>query len=205
MSCVANESSTDCATQHYVLYTDTSSELPVPRWSFVLRGTDGSQRFWASDDEPNVQGERLELLAVVRGLEAVEHPSRITLVTPSRYVDRGLNHGLEQWRSMDWQWEYYGRMVQIKDHDLWQRLDRATQIHDVQCRRWRVDAAHRPLGGPHQSAGDTASKPHVWPGVSRRIRRGKLRLRRWSIERTVALWLAAAQLGTGLLPSPWLE
>lgn len=59
-------------------------------WRFVLRGDDGSAMLVAEDVEPDIQGERLELLSVVRGLEALEQPSRVTLMTPSVYVREGI-------------------------------------------------------------------------------------------------------------------
>ena len=48
------------------------------------------RRMEVKSAEPQTHGERLELLAVVRGLEGLEQPSRVTLVTSSRYVSRGL-------------------------------------------------------------------------------------------------------------------
>src|SRR4051812_23330141 len=75
------------------------------RWRFVLRTPGGDTSLEAADDEPEATSERLELLAVVRGLEALDEPSHVTLVTGSRYLRRGLEYGLAQWRENDWQWE----------------------------------------------------------------------------------------------------
>jgi ribonuclease HI len=138
----------DQRSPHYLLFahTDTSGELP--RWRVVLTAPGGAQVFEASDSEPAALGERLELLAVVRGLEALDQPSRITLVTSSRYVRRGLAYGLQEWRKNGWSWEWYGQMVPVKNRDLWQRLDGALKIHRVECRRWRLDAAHDVLDRP---------------------------------------------------------
>ena len=83
--------------------------------------------------------QRLELLAVVRGLEALAQPSRVTLVTPSRYVNRGLAYGLAEWRANGWQWEHFGQMVPVKNRDLWQRVDRALAIHEVECFAWNAE------------------------------------------------------------------
>lgn len=105
----------------------------------MLESVDGERKMEAADAEPEHAGERLELLAVVRGLEALEQPSRVTLVTPSRYVVHGLRFGLEQWRDNDWQWERFGELTSIKNRDLWQRLDRALQIHQIDCRTWEWD------------------------------------------------------------------
>ena len=97
----------------------------------------------ATDCEPIACRERLELLALVRGLEAIDQPARVTLVTNSRYVNRGLKHGLAEWRADDWQWERFGQLVPVRDHDLWRRVDRALQFHELDCRMWHFDESRR--------------------------------------------------------------
>ena len=78
--------------------------------------------------------------AIVRGLEALDQPSRVTLFTASRYVARGLRFGLESWRESDWQWERFGQMQPVKNADLWQRIDQAMRFHQVDVRTPRYDA-----------------------------------------------------------------
>ena len=143
---------------HFLLFSESTRTSNRGQWRFVLQSVDGTDQLEASDSEPNVRGERLELLAVVRGLEALPQPSRVTLVTPSRYVNRGLNYGLAEWRTNDWQWEHFGEMAPIKNRDLWQRIDRALEFHSIDCRLWRFDSpegpakageTHSPLAGPH--------------------------------------------------------
>lgn len=117
----------------------------VGQWRFVLESLDGDVVLEATDDERDGDASRLELLAVVRGLEALDQPSRVTLLTPSRYVTHGIRYGLDEWRENDWQWERFGEMERIKNWDLWQRIDRAMSFHEVDCRVWRFDAAaHNP-------------------------------------------------------------
>ena len=132
------------ATQpHCLLFSEAdSSNRPLGRWHFLLESIEGQTLVEASDEEPGVHGERLELLAVVRGLEALDQPSRVTLVTSSRHVSRGLRCGLEEWRNNSWRWERDGRLVPIKNRDLWQRIDGALKFHHVECRSWRIDPAH---------------------------------------------------------------
>lgn len=136
---------------HYLLFsaaaaerrragTDVGEHGPASgNWEFVLESFDGTSRMTVTEEEQDVTGQRLELLAVVRGLEALDQPSRVTLMTTSAYVLRGMRFGLPQWRDNGWQWESYGRMAPVRNADLWQRLDRALQIHQVRCRSWRVD------------------------------------------------------------------
>ncbi len=134
-------------TPHYFLFSESRNSPRDDRtsgeWRFVLESVDGTGKLEVVDQEPLVAGERLELLAVVRGLEALDQPSRVTLITPSRYVSRGLRHGLQAWRENDWQWERFGQMTPIKNGDLWQRIDRAMDFHQVECRYWRFDSAHQ--------------------------------------------------------------
>jgi len=131
---------------HFLLYAEAatsadSAACDAGRWRFVLRLPSGETSFEAADAEHDATPERLELLAVVRGLEALGQPSRVTLLSGSRAIRRGLEHGLSQWRENDWQWERYGRLAPVKNSDLWQRLDRLLDFHAVECRPTRLDKA----------------------------------------------------------------
>jgi ribonuclease HI len=126
---------------HFLLYVEASGvNSGVPRWKFVLQAVGSDDQFAAGDVEYEARIGRLELLAVVRGLEALDQPSRVTLVTRSRYVARGIRRELGQWRDRRWRWERFGQLVPIRDHDLWQRIDRALQFHDVACVGWPFSA-----------------------------------------------------------------
>ena len=132
---------------HFLLYSEAASSrdeaVAGPNaWRFKLEPVGAGPTLQASDVEPDVRGERLELFALVRGLEALDQPSTVTLVTSSRYVRMGLAHGLDEWRNNGWRWERFGQMTPVKNSDLWQRIDRALRFHRVECRTWRVDPAH---------------------------------------------------------------
>ncbi|MBX3418807.1 MAG: hypothetical protein KF851_14470 [Pirellulaceae bacterium] len=141
----------------YLLLTETypePGEQVGGQWRFVLQEVDGSNRLEVSDSEPGVCGERLQLLAVLRGLEAIDGAASVTLVTSSRYVVHGIRFGLEQWRENEWQWERFGEMTSISNLDLWRRVDHALKFHSVECRVWRLQAEETPLTIP-------AYEPHV--------------------------------------------
>lgn len=121
--------------------TATSDTPPGGTWRFQLEALDGSTQFAAADEEEGLSRERLELLSVIRGLEALEQPSRVTLVTRSRYVSRGIRFGIGSWRENDWRWENFGTTSAVPHSDLWQRVDRALEIHQVNCRFWKFDDA----------------------------------------------------------------
>ena len=134
---------------HFQLYSHASASRAAAHagsddssgeWRFVLKREDGGTECEAADEEPGTPADRLELLAIVRGLEALNQPSSVTLFTASRYVARGLRFGLESWRESDWQWERFGQLQPVKNADLWQRIDQAMRFHQVDVRTPRYDA-----------------------------------------------------------------
>ncbi len=122
------------------------------RWHFVLERLDGPERLEAADNEAAVNRERLALLSVVRGLEALEQPSQVTLVTTSRYVSRGLRYGLNTWRESNYTWERFGEQRPVRNSDLWRRVDTALQFHGVKCRLIQAGRAAHTLTNPGPSA-----------------------------------------------------
>jgi len=122
-------------------------------WSIEVCDARGKTLLQAEDFEPGLCGEPLELLAVIRGLEALDGASRVTLLGSVRYVRQGLRFGLPHWRRNGWRWERFGRMVPVRHEDLWRRLDRALQFHQVEFRRWRLDSAHPRCPSPSFSGG----------------------------------------------------
>jgi ribonuclease HI len=139
-------------TPHYVLMAEASRNAGFGRWRFALRPVDGSDAvIEAADTEPDTWGERLDLLTVLRALESLDQPSRVTLIGCSRYVEQGILYGLAEWRENDWRWEYFGQMAPVRDADLWQRMDRVLQFHRVECSQRRFDAGHNRVAGPHWS------------------------------------------------------
>ncbi len=126
---------------HYLLFCDgnvsasgESAGLQRGRWRFVLEDLVSGERVEATDQENACAPDRSALVAVLRGLEALEQPSRVTLITTSRYVTRGLQYGLSEWRDNDYSWEHFGTVQPIRNADIWKRLDRALAYHQVQCR-----------------------------------------------------------------------
>jgi ribonuclease HI len=102
------------------------------RWKFRLETNDGLLVLEADDVEA-ADAQRLALYSVIRGLEAIEAPSKVTLVIGDRYILQGLRRGLATWRDTDFRWEHYGRMLPVANADLWRRIDRALSIHRVQA------------------------------------------------------------------------
>lgn len=126
---------------HYLLLTETDFDPDHPdsggRWRFVLESMSSDERVEVSEREADVWGERLQLLSVVRGVEALESPSKITLITSSQYVGQRIRKGFERWIENQWRWERFGLLKPIKDADLWKRIYSATLIHSIEPRVWQ--------------------------------------------------------------------
>lgn len=154
------------AQPHFLLFCDTHHSESQPghgggyagsggRWHFVLEQLDGSERLEAADNERSMNRERLALLSVVRGLEALEQPSQVSLVTTSRYVSRGLRYGLSSWRESDYTWERFGEQRPVRNSDLWRRVDTALQFHGIKCRLIQAGQSNPELSRPEFARNQT--------------------------------------------------
>jgi ribonuclease HI len=197
------------AKPHFFLRCEAWEEEDRGEWKFVLRAADGSATFEACDREPGVRGERLELLAVVRALESLDQPSYITLAAGGRYVRRVLAQGLDEWRRNGWMWECFGELTPIKNRDLWVRLDRCLGFHKLETRRtYRLDGAHTDGAAERHDLGpaprpDAATSASADAAAARRLRDGRLRMRRRARDRADGLAVSCAQLGSPIMSTGW--
>lgn len=145
-------------TPSYVLVSRVRMTDTGGQWSFVVHPANGDEPFEAADFEPGATRERLELLAIVRALEALEQPSHVTLCCESPHLFRRIGQGLDEWRDAGWQWEAFGEMVSIANADLWRRVDRAIRIHKVECRR-TPPAFRQPFAGVNERLQNPLKRP----------------------------------------------
>lgn len=127
-----------------ILFTDGACRgNPGPGgWAYILRHVATGREKVESGGDPLTTNNQMELLAVIRGLEALKRPCRVELVTDSSYVGRGLSEWLPRWKSAGWRRREKGRLVPIKNVELWQRLDQLLQKHQVTYRAVRGHAGH---------------------------------------------------------------
>ncbi|TVP98317.1 MAG: hypothetical protein EA381_12690 [Planctomycetaceae bacterium] len=99
-------------------------------WCFTLESLTGDSLIEAEDEDEGDLN-RLSLLAAVRGLEAIDGQSIVSLISNNRYLIRSLDSSLPRWRENDFLWEDFGRKVAVQNADLWRRIDRTLGIHEV--------------------------------------------------------------------------
>jgi len=82
-----------------------------------------------SGADPDTTNNRMELMAAIQGLEALKRPCSVQLFTDSTYVKNGISEWLPQWRRRNWR---TANKKPVKNADLWQRLEKATQRHEIE-------------------------------------------------------------------------
>lgn len=127
-----------------LLFTDGAcSGNPGPGgWAFVLKHPASGKQMQRCGAERETTNNRMELLAVIHGLEALRRACRVELVTDSAYVGKGIEQWLPKWKAQGWRRRERGRLGSIKNEDLWRRLDQLLEQHQVRVTLIRGHAGH---------------------------------------------------------------
>ena len=122
------------------IYTDGACRgNPGPGgWGALLRY--GEKERTLSGGEPVTTNNRMELMAAIRGLEALKRPCSVRLTTDSRYLMDGITKWIDNWKRRNWTTV---DRTPVKNIDLWQRLDAALARHDVKWMWVRGHSGHR--------------------------------------------------------------
>lgn len=140
-------------------YTDGAcSGNPGPGgWGAILIARDGAKvlkerelKGGAADTTNN----RMELMAAISSLEALERPTKLTVITDSSYVKDGITKWIYSWKSKGWK----KKGGEIKNIDLWKRLDEARDRHDV---TWEWVKGH--AGHPENERADELARAGMAP------------------------------------------
>lgn len=126
---------------HVQLFTDGAcSGNPGPGgWGYLLRHPATGKVRERSGGEWETTNNRMELMAVIQGLEALTTRSRVELTSDSEYVLKGLKEWMAGWKKRGWK---TAAKQPVKNQDLWQRLDALVAQHDVSFHWIRGHAGH---------------------------------------------------------------
>jgi ribonuclease HI len=115
------------------LFTDGAcSGNPGPGgWAFILRHPASGKEVEQSGGERVTTNNRMELTAVVRGLETLTRPTRVELLTDSVYVGKGISEWMPKWKANGWRRRDGKRWAEVKNEDLWRELDQLLAKHQV--------------------------------------------------------------------------
>jgi ribonuclease HI len=126
------------------LFTDGGcSGNPGPGgWAFVLRHVPTGKEMEQSGGERETTNNRMELTAVVKGLEALKKPSEVELFTDSVYVGKGISEWMPKWKANGWRRKEGKKWAEVKNVDLWQELDALLAEHTLKYTRVAGHSGH---------------------------------------------------------------
>ena len=89
----------------------------------------GDKEREVSGGEALTTNNRMELMAAIKGLEALKKPCRVQLHTDSQYVRDGITRWVHNWQRNGWR---TSDKKPVKNAELWQELIEATAPHRVE-------------------------------------------------------------------------
>lgn len=135
------------------LFTDGAcSGNPGPGgWGAVLRYKGVEKEL--SGYSPATTNNRMELTAVVEGLRALKEPCQLDIYTDSRYLKDGITSWIRKWKKNGWK---TSNKSPVKNKDLWEALDEASQRHRI---AWHWIKGH--AGHPENERADRLAREAI--------------------------------------------
>ena len=107
-------------------------------WGALLRyGNLEKKLYGGAVDTTN---NRMELTAAIEALSALKKPCRVALTTDSEYVRQGITSWLANWKQRGWK---TSAKKPVKNIDLWQRLEKASNDHLINWKWIKGHSGHR--------------------------------------------------------------
>jgi ribonuclease HI len=132
------------------MFTDGAcSGNPGPGgWGAVLRFGAHEKELYGY--EAQTTNNRMELMAAIKGLEALKRRAHVKITTDSNYVREGITAWIHNWKRNGWR---TADKKPVKNAELWKRLDELRALHDVQ---WHWVKGHN--GHPENERADELAR-----------------------------------------------
>ena len=125
--------------QVYIFSDGACSGNPGPGGYGVILRCDGREKE-LSGGESQTTNNRMELMGVITGLEALKYPCKVTVQTDSKYVVDGIEKGwAKSWKRNNW---IKSDKKPALNSDLWDRLLKLLEIHEVKFTWIKGHAGH---------------------------------------------------------------
>lgn len=124
-----------------LLFTDGAcSGNPGPGgWACILRHPTTGKEKELSGGAAATTNNQMELMGVISGLESLTRPTVVEVITDSKYVADGCTSWMPNWKKNGWRRREGNRWAEVKNLELWQRLDVLLAKHRV---RFQVVKGH---------------------------------------------------------------
>ena len=126
--------------KHVEIFTDGACRgNPGPGgWGVLMRYQKKEKTLYGG--EAYTTNNRMELMAAIIGLETLQEKCCATLITDSKYVRDGITRWLKNWKARGWK---TANKRDVKNVDLWRRLDRASARHTIDWQWIKGHTGHR--------------------------------------------------------------
>ena len=95
-------------------------------WGALLRYGDNERELCGGEHETT--NNRMELMAVIEGLSALQRPCEVRVTSDSTYVLKGIQEWMPNWKKRGWK---TASKKPVKNADLWQQLDQLVELHSI--------------------------------------------------------------------------
>ena len=96
-------------------------------WGVLMRYGSAEKKIYGG--EALTTNNRMELMAVIKGLEALTQPCKVKITTDSKYVLTGSTEWMVNWKKRNWRTANKKPVLNV---ELWQRLDELVQNHEIE-------------------------------------------------------------------------
>ncbi len=107
-------------------------------WGVLLRYGDNERSLWGG--EPETTNNRMELMAVIQGLSALQRSCDVKLTSDSTYVLKGIQEWMPNWKKKGWK---TAAKKPVKNADLWMQLDELVVLHTIDWQWVKGHSGHR--------------------------------------------------------------
>ncbi|MDP6098102.1 MAG: ribonuclease HI [Gammaproteobacteria bacterium] len=107
-------------------------------WGVLLRYGETEKSLHGG--EPLTTNNRMELTAVIKGLEALNKSCEVVITTDSKYVLSGITEWMDNWKKRNWRTAAKKPVLNV---ELWQQLDRLVSTHNIQWNWVKGHSGHR--------------------------------------------------------------
>ena len=95
-------------------------------WGALLRYGDNERELCGGEHETT--NNRMELMAVIEGLSALQRPCEVKVTSDSTYVLKGIQEWMPNWKKRGWK---TASKKPVRNVDLWQQLDQLVELHSI--------------------------------------------------------------------------
>lgn len=106
-------------------------------WGVLLRFGEAEKTLHGG--EPETTNNRMELTAVIKGLQALKKSCKVVITTDSKYVLSGVTEWMPNWKKRNWK---TSSKKPVMNEELWRELDELVAAHDIEWKWVKGHSGH---------------------------------------------------------------